>query len=110
MFPAAIGWAMAKAMTAAAAIRTKFARQPNCVCNRPPIIGATIGAKRADRSHQREFARRPHARIKVAHNGAREHDGARAADPLQEAGDNQRIDRRRDGADADARRVDHHRC
>ena len=35
---------MAKAMTAAAAIRTKFARQPNCVCNKPPIIGATIGA------------------------------------------------------------------
>ena len=37
--------AAAPAITAKLISRMKQARQPNMVCNTPPIIGATIGAK-----------------------------------------------------------------
>ena len=37
--------AAAPAITAKIINRTKQARQPNMVCNTPPIVGATIGAK-----------------------------------------------------------------
>jgi hypothetical protein len=51
-----------------------------------------------DRAHQRQFAPGARPGIEIAHHSARQHDGARAAEGLQKAQADQRIDRSRNGA------------
>ena len=65
--------------------------------------------KAGDRAHQRQFAAGAHAGIEVAHHGARQHDGAGAAQRLQKSHRDQPVDRLRRGAADAGEAVEHER-
>ncbi len=88
---------------------TNVARQPNAICNTPPMVGATIGAKAVIDAHDRQFAARPRAGINIAHHRPRQHDHAGAAQRLHEAQRDQGVDRLREGAADAGEAVEHQR-
>jgi hypothetical protein len=69
-----------------------------------------IGAKPVIAAHQRQFAACAHAGIEVAHHGARQHDGAGAAQRLEKTHRDQPVDRLRRGAANAGKAVENERC